>query len=425
MKAGGRAGHPAANRPLRRDHRGSVAVFTALTAVPLIMFMGMGIELTHWGTVKQRLQRTADAAALAGAQEFLIAKNVANAANAAADLAELNGATGSTTRAWDATNKILSDNQVTAQVVAGVRNSANTAVQVTVTQAVPLMITRMMSSRSSVTLSATGWAEALTSAQPCVLALGAGGVGVSAQGNVTVSLTGCSIRSNSSIATGGAATMSAPAFYAAGSITGQISGALYPNAGTIPDPYATNAPVQNAFGKLSAGSGAAFSNKPNSTSSLTPGTFSTWDIQGTVTLAPGIYYVNGSISLGAQASLSGSGVTIITSGAFNMNGGSKVSLSAATVSNSVNGAIPGIVFAGNSYVTSTFTGNTSPLLTGVVYYPNGTMNFGGTSQGGSSGCLEVIGASVTMFGNSGMAANCAGYGTVSFASVNSTAALVQ
>lgn len=165
---------------------------------------------------------------------------------------------------------------------------------------------------------------------------------------------------------------------------------------------------------------------------LSPGTWTEWDFHKNVILKPGIYYVNGSISLGAQASLSGTGVTIVTSGALSMHGGAIMTLSAALAPVNANdaitgGAIPGIVFAGNSTATSVFRGNTSPSLTGVVYYPNGKLDFGGTAQGGSRGCLEIIAASVEMGGSSTMSSRCSDYGALRFSSGGgpATVALVR
>lgn len=413
-------------RKVRRDRRGGVAVLMTMAAPTLVMIVGFGVEVTHWTVVKLELQRTADVAALGGAAEYAIASNAQDAANAAASVAELNGATGATSRTWNAGSQTLTDNQITVQVGAGVRDGNTVGVAVTVAQSVPLALTRVMSSLSSVTIGASGWAEVAAKVQPCLLALAPNGGGVTGQGTPNLTLTGCTVRSNASISTGGAASMSAAAFYANGSITGGgISGALHPDDGTIPDPYAQYAPVQNAFAQLKAGAGTSFGDTPHAIDMLSPGTYSGWSIKGTVNLLPGIYYVNGDISLGAQASVSGGGVTIVTSGALSMTGGATLAVSAAQTG-STSGAIPGVVFVGSSTSASSFLGNTSPSLTGVVYLPNSDINFGGTAQGGTTGCLEVIAKSVALHGNASMASNCLSYGTVAFSSDTSNpVALVQ
>jgi hypothetical protein len=391
------------------------------------MIVGVGIEISNWAVVQLELQRTADLAALAGIEEYIDSNNAQSAAISAASLAELNGAVGAPTRIWDGPKRLLSDNNITAQIKPGVRDILNIAMQVTVNQTVPLSITRVMSSMPSIVVSATAWAEIIPKMQPCLLALNASGAGVNAQGSVSVNLTGCSIRSNASISTGGAATMAASAFYAAGTITGsETGGPRYPNDGTISDPYANYSPVQNALNHLIPGYGSSFSDNPNSSTSLIPGEWSSWNVKGTVILAPGIYYVNGDISLGSGSSLSGYGVTIVTSGSLNMTGGANATLSAAIKGSEMAGAIPGIAFAGSSTSSSSLSGNTNPSLTGVFYYPNGVLTFGGTAQGGSNGCLQVIALSITLQGNPSLASKCAAYGTLPFSSENATAAtLVQ
>ena len=408
-----------ATKALRKDRIGGIALATGIASPILIMTAGMGVEVSRWTVVKQELQRAADQAAIAGAIQFNASLVAQTAANAAASVAELNGATGGTSRSWNTTTLTLTDNQITVVVGPGLRNTSNTGIAVTVYRTVPLVLTRLLGADLSLTVSASAWSE-LSRAQPCVLALGTNGAGVSTQGNPSISLTGCSVRSNSTITTGGNASISAPSLWARGTISAYgITGTVHPNSGTVPDPYASDAPVVTALSNLRPGSGGSFSNQPNRTNSLSTGTYSSWDIMGRLNLGAGIYYVNGDINLGSQATLSGTGVTIITSGALNMSGGSTINLSAATTANDIYGAIPGIVFAGNSSSASSFGGNTGSTIAGVIYYPKGNMSFQGTPQFGSSGCLEVIAYAVTLQGNSTMASNCGAYGASTFGDAGS------
>ncbi len=411
------------------DQRGGVAVIAGVSFIPLIMIVGMAVEVTQWTVVKAELQRTVDLAALAGAKEYLVAANIEDTANAAANLAELNdGTLGGTSRTWDATSKLLTVNRISAQVMDGVRNPNNKAVKVVASQAVSLMLTQVMGARLPVTIAATGWAEVLAIAvQPCLLALDSDGTGVSAQGDVALSLTGCSVRSNAAISIGGnSASLSATGFYAASTITGSgYTGDLFPNDGTVRDPYATYSPVTNALNRLNPGHGTNFREDNSGNTRLSPSQapdgWSGWrNIKGTVTLASGIYYVNGNISLEGQGKLTGTGVTIIMSGTLSMQGGSIIDLSAAKAVAETGGAIKGIVFAGNSTDSSQFYGNTAPSLTGVVYYPKGALDFGGTAGGGSTGCLEVIAKSITLKGNPSLAAVCKDYGTLPISKDGST-----
>lgn len=407
-----------------RDRQAAIAILLGLAAPALVMAVGMGIEFAHWVAVSDELQRTADVAALAGGTQYYLSLSASGAANAAADLAELNGAAGGSSRAWDTSSQTLSDNNITVQVGPSIRNANNTGLRVTVVQTVPLFLTRIMSSSTTMSLSATAYVQ--VAIEPCLLALSTTGSGISAQGSSSSTFTNCSVRSNTSISAGGSSAISAYANYAASTISGNVTGLQVPSAGTIADPYANNAPIQNAFAQLSAGSGSTFHDSPGAIDTLSPGTYSKWDIKGAVTLQPGIYYVNGDISLGDQASLSGTDVTIVSSGDFSMNGGATLSLSAATSSNATGGALPGVVIADNTPQSVTVGGNAAPTLTGLIYFPNASVSFAGTAGGGSSGCLQLVASTISLTGNSALAANCASYGTPLVSSDNLAAvALVQ
>lgn len=210
---------------------------------------------------------------------------------------------------------------------------------------------------------------------------------------------------------------SASAFYATGSITGnEIGGPLYPRSTAIADPFAHFAPVQNAFARLSPGAGSAVNNGSNTTLVLSPGTYSSWSISGTVTLTPGIYYVNGTINVGSQAQISGTGVTIIASGPLSVTGQGQITLSAAAF-DATSGAIPGVAFADNSTSPSSMAGGSAATVTGAVYYPNGDLSFAGGSSLGKN-CLEVVAKSISLTGNSSMSsAGCSGYGSPAFGSM--------
>lgn len=418
-------------RRCRHDRRGTVAVMTAVIIIPLIMAMGIGIEVTNWTMVRLRLQRTVDVAALSGAADYALNNDAKKAAYVAAGVAELNGAEGTGNAAgqsWNAVTQTLTDNRISIQVGPGVQNSNKTGVMVTVTQAIPLAFTRVMSSLGMVTITASGWAEAVGYSQPCILALGPSPTGVVAGGTPQVSAPNCTVRSNKLILSAGSAAMAAAAFYANGSIIGGgITGTQYPNSGTIPDPYGNDIAIKNAFAFLAAsGFGTSLAQNSNPVAGTV---YSDWTIQGTasVSLAPGTYYVNGPITLSGQASLAGVGVTIVSSGAISISGGTKVNLLAA-LNGGTGGAIPGVVIASSTIQPSQITGNSPPLLTGIVYFPNADLTFSGTSQTGTQGCLEIVANSVTFAGTTSLAvgSNCSAYGALAFSSTTSNpAALVQ
>lgn len=410
-----------------RDNRGSVALMTGIMAPVLVMSMAMGMEITSWSVSKVELQRIADVAAWAGGMQYLSTMNAQSAAAAATDVAEINGVSGATARTWTVSTSIMTDNLITAQVVAGVRSASNKAMKVTVKRSIAKTLSRIFpSAQSSVTLTAVAYAEVTsTGPQPCVLALGGGvdgttsGIDIAVIGGGQLTTAGCSVRSNDAISQSGSGSITAPSVYAGGTISGSVCCNIQPNAGQVPDPYAGFAPVQNAFALLKPGTGLAISVGSNNTQSISPGTYSGWDVHGTLNLSPGLYVINGNFSAGAQAIVTGTGVTIIVSGTVNAGGGASLVLSAPTTS-PTGSAIPGVLLAGTSSSAMTFQGNTTSPFTGVVYLPKASLTFGGTSGGGGSGCVEVIATSVTLKGTSSLAANCSAYGTLPFGSLPGT-----
>ncbi len=203
--------------------------------------------------------------------------------------------------------------------------------------------------------------------------------------------------------------------------------------GTISDPYASNSAVSTALAQLGgASSGGAINVQWNPTAVvLQPGTYSSittnfWTNFGNttaVTFSPGTYYVNGDVNLSGY--VSGSGVTIVTSGKVQINAGS-VSLR-APLAQAITG-IPGMLLVGNT--SSAFTlissGNTATLA-GVIYFPNSALTITGGVSATSANCLELIAYSVTITGGSSVGGTCQSFGATSFSATPgiTTVALVQ
>jgi Flp pilus assembly protein TadG len=401
-----------------------VAIMTAVTAPVLLMALAMGVEVTSWSVSSLELQRIADAAAWAGATRYAATGSAQIATGVAAELADINGLAHTAARTWNAATLTTSDNMIAAQMVAGVKASGDNAMKVTVKRSLTKSLTGIFpGGGSAVTVTAVAVAEiGSLGPQPCITALGQGmdgittGTDVSVVGNATLTAHGCSLRSNDGISQVGSASITLDSIYAGGTISGGgICCDLHPNSGQIPDPYATYAPVQNAIAALSSGAGSALSVKPNATQPLTPGTYSSWDIKGTLNLAAGTYYVNGAITVGSQAVINGTGVTIVTSGALSVTGGATLALSAPLKNAAV--GIQGVLLASNTATSMTLLGNSTNAMAGLIYLPNAALKFGGTAGVSGSACLEVIASTVTLVGTSDVAANCSGYGTLPWGSL--------
>jgi Flp pilus assembly protein TadG len=411
---------------LLTHRRGSVALMAGLMAPVMVMAVAMGIEVTSWSVTNVDLQRIADVAAWAGAAQYLATKTPQTATSTAADLAEINGVAGTATRTWTSGTSTMSDNMITAQVVNGVRNTADPAIKVTVTQNIPKVFSLIFPvGSSSQPVSATAIAEIVTAggggAPACLVALQANATGVTdditLSGSAALNATNCSVRSNSGIALNGPTTINVDGTYAAGVITvptwnpGAITGGTFPNSGTIPDPYAGNNAVQTALASLAAGSipGPVIPDPNTSwkTQTISPGLYSSLTLGGSsnITLSPGTYYVQGNVTFNGAATVNGSNVTIISLGTLTDTASAATTLTSPTTASvqlTPGQGIAGILFASLNSGQSQFSGNVAFPLSGVIYYPNGNIDFSGSVDvsNGASSCGEVIAGTVTITGTS-------------------------
>jgi Flp pilus assembly protein TadG len=428
---------------LLKHRRGSVALITALMAPVMVMAMAMGIEVTSWSVTNVDLQRVADVAAWAGAAQYVVSPTPQTATATAAQVAEINGVSGTSPRTWNAATLTTSDNLITAQVVNGVKSAADTAIQVTVSQTIAKSFSSIFvytGSQSSVTVTATAIAEIVSAAagpQPCLVALQAGGSGISLSGSPDITSSTCSVRSNSTITLAGTSSINVDGTYAAGAITipvwnpTAITGGTYANAGTIPDQYASDTVLQTALSALAAGTtpGPVIPDPNTSylTQTINPGTYASLTLGGSsnITLTPGTYYVKGNVTFDGAATVTGSNVTIISLGTLTDAGSAAVSLTAPTTASG--DGIPGMLFASENTGSSTYSGAVASPFTGVIYYPNGNLTFSGSVNvnNPSTACGEVIAGSITITGAATLSTTgCAPYGTLPFGSLPTSTSIV-
>jgi hypothetical protein len=420
-----------------RDQRGSIAAIGAITLAVVIATAALAVEAGHWYVVRQTAQRTADLAAIAGAYTFAGLPNAQVATNSAADAAELNGAQGGT-RSWDAPSLTTTDSLISSSLVASPTHPTRSAVEVTVSSTVPLLLAKLFMAETSISISASAWAEVtppVTGGPACVLSLSQTGTGlntgVNIGGNPQINLTACTLRSDSDINVFGAANVTATGVYAAGGISGSnnivtqpIAGQYFADDGVIADPYAGDIALQNAFGQLGSG-GPSLSVSPNQTQNFTHGVYSSLDIQGTANLGPGLYIVNGPVTFDAKATVIGNGVTIISSGAVTINGGATLNLTAPPAGDQ-NGGVPGVVLAStDSSSNNKLNGGSTSDFTGAIYFPHADIEFTGNSANGGNGCTQLIANAITFKGSATFGSNCAGSGTTPIPSVPSSVTLVK
>jgi hypothetical protein len=172
--------------------------------------------------------------------------------------------------------------------------------------------------------------------------------------------------------------------------------------------------------------------KINSTVTLSPGVFCggiSVTAGAVVTLEPGIYYMDqGSLSVVGNATIQGTGVTIVFTSSNNKNWATAsigsnaiINLTAPTT-----GPTAGIVIFGdrNMPVGTVFkmTGGDTQRFGGAIYLPKAALNYAGGSSA-SNGCTQIVADTLNWSGNSKLSLNCKDSATKPIGS--NTAALVE
>lgn len=393
------------------DRAGNVLMLAAASMPILVGAAGLATDTVQWTLWKRQVQRQADSAALAGA--FAVAQGFSASDSATADISRLSLVTLSQTP--------VIENAPTTGVGAG--NAK--AVRVVLQTSGELPFSKMLGVTAPV-ISGEATAAVVSDGDYCVVSLeSTSTVGITLQGNATVNL-GCGIVTNSrasnAVSAGGSSTVTATPVAAVGGLSSSSNyvspTTLQPYSVPQSDPYAslpTPSPT-SCSGKLSV--------NPQGSQSISPGADGTacyrgMDIKGTLTMAPGIYYIDGSsFSAGSQAVINGTGVTIIltsSSAATNpsqiatvdINGGATMNLSAPS-----SGTYAGVLFYQDRRAldsgTNLINGNASSAFQGAFYFPSQAMSFSGTS-GMTTDCVKMVSRRVTFIGNSSIVNNCPSY----------------
>jgi len=112
--------------PWLNNQHGSVLLFTTVTLVLLLVFGGLAIDLTYFGTVRRELQRSMDAAALAGAGNLGFNDTAFPAVRAAAqNYAGLNGYSDPDPAKRGVSLNLNVANDLNGQIVLGIWNGNN------------------------------------------------------------------------------------------------------------------------------------------------------------------------------------------------------------------------------------------------------------------------------------------------------------
>lgn len=382
---------------------GNVLMLAAASLPIVIGAAGLATDTVQWTLWKRQVQREADSAALAGA--YAISQGFSASAGATADINRLS--------LVPLTQAAIVENAPTTGSYAGNTN----AVRVVLKTTQDLPFSRILGFSAPV-ITGDATAAIVGNGNYCVVSLdNSANVGITLQGNATVNL-GCGMITNSQAANavyaGGSSAVTASPVAAVGGLQSSSNylspTTLLPYSLPQPDPFAT-LPTP-----APSGCASQVNVNSNSTSTIEPGCYKGFNVKGTLNLNPGVYYVDsGTFSLGAQATLNGTGVTIILTSSsagtnpnsvatLNINGGATVNLSATTT-----GTYAGVLFYQDRRAldsgTNQMNGNASSFLQGAFYFPSQELQFSGTA-GMSTDCLQLVSKRVTFIGNSSVANDC-------------------
>jgi Putative Flp pilus-assembly TadE/G-like len=229
---------------LREDQRGTVSVIMGFLIIPLVGALGIGFEVSNWYMNGRGMQNAADAAALAAATNGGANYDV-EAKAVAAQYGFVDG-----------TNNI----SVAVSNTAACPGGGNTCYGVTISGAVPLLVSQIVGYQGDTTLNggaakllnAVAVAKAMVQPQPlCMVALAGSGAaqGIRTNGSPVANLNGCNVMSNTAAQCNGS-NLGAGLGLAHGSSNGcgvkSVSG-----VDVVTDPYsglASNIPALSSSG---------------------------------------------------------------------------------------------------------------------------------------------------------------------------------
>jgi len=401
------------------DKSGSYLIISALLMPVLIGFVGLGTDYGLWVYTRQSAQSAADSAAVSAATEGNASALTVQARAVTALYGFANGVNGTTVT-------------VNQPPKSGPQTAVANAVEVIVTQQKAPLFSALFISKP-LTISARSVAVP-TPGTGCVIALDSTASGaITVQGSSQINLQNCNIYDNSNstsaLTVGGTGAVTALSVGVVGGISGATSitapDGVKTGLSPTPDPYAAMSfPPFYGCDQHNL--------KINSTVTLPPGVFCgglSVTAGAVVTLNPGIYYMDqGSLSVAGNATIQGTGVTIVFTSSNNnswatasIGSNANINLTAPTT-----GPTAGIVIFGdrNMTVGTVFkmTGGDTQSFGGAIYLPKAALNYAGGSSA-SHGCTQIVADTLNWSGTSKLSLNCSGYATKPIGS--NTAALVE
>lgn len=431
-------------RQVGASEEGVTIVYFALALPVFFGFAGLAFDASLWFMERRMLQNTADAAVMSAAHSKFNGGDISDMTAAANYDAGVNGFT-------VGGGSIMT---VNSPPISGAFAGSSNYVQVIATEPADGFFSAVLGV-SGVNVVTAATAGITTIGGGCLVALHpTADQAISLSGSATINLD-CGISSNSdsdqSIYLNGNVTVSAqPALtadgdiYQGGSSTLDPATALRPDSGDSSDPFSDlEIPGMNGVASDPAVEDTCSAEKtdysfPNNATDqaddpfydsgtdtyvLTPGRYCgglaltmNSATKGSVSFEPGIYIMDaGDFDIGAQAIVSGDGVTIILTaddpaniGNMDVNGGAAIDMSAPTVDDLATASpiiqeYAGVLVyqdrrADYDDSSNSLNGNNNMTFSGAIYFPSQELVYNGTS-GSTGGCTQIIAATVKINGN--------------------------
>lgn len=347
------------------DERGQALVLTALCMAVLLGALALAIDVGLLFRAKRNMQIAADAAATAGALDYLYNGSVSSAKSAAKAAAAANG---------------VSDGTGGAQVTPSMPpidgpNTGNTSfMEVQVSTSNPTFFMKIFNI-GSVTVAARAVAGIPTAGNTCLWLTSTSGVGLMLQGSYDIESPGCGIyvnspSSNAFSVTGNGGTINAAYL--------DVVGNSPPSHQTSPTPATMNAaPRTNPYGNLTGPTPTnGLCTTTVNTSSTVTGKVNAGGLANAIcytkavtvknaTLGPGIYVFEKGVTISGTVTVNG-GTLDVYGGSFNQSNGT-LALTAPT-----SGAYNGIAImqpASNTNELQIQFGSSTAKLDGIIYAP--------------------------------------------------------
>jgi Flp pilus assembly protein TadG len=225
-----------------RNEEGQTLVLTALCGSVLLGFMALALDVGVLFHNRREIQTAADAAALAGAKDYLYNQSVSSARTAACSAAAANGFTGNCTTS---TSGVCSGSDTVICVNLPPQSGPNTTTAGNFVEVIVKQPTSTIFRSGSITVNARAVAATPTNGQACIWLMASTGPAFDVQGSYDIEATGCGIYVNSTSTdamgvTGNGGTVKAQFIDVVGNATLQHQTSPTPatmNSGTRTDPW--------------------------------------------------------------------------------------------------------------------------------------------------------------------------------------------